>query len=220
MDEKLIGRRVAFSRLNNSQYEKKLDYGVITGFCSFIKGNYSVEREGDARKLSFRRDELALVAEEGSTPPLHPETQPMETFVYLNGKFWDRVSNTPEEMAKSLGAELVSQEEFDHEICGRSIRCQLSIPFRVIGISDNRNAFGLFGVIAVNRKGHVYQFASNDIYLPKKGEDLKPPFNGHRPADEPQQDEGYPCWASMGFEIPERLKADMPENLLKEIFKD
>jgi hypothetical protein len=51
----------------------------------------------------------------------------METFVYIGGRFHDRVSNKPEEVATSLGARIVSCEEFDHEVCGRSVRCDLSL---------------------------------------------------------------------------------------------
>jgi hypothetical protein len=51
----------------------------------------------------------------------------MECFVYIDGRFWDRVSNTPAEIAKSLHAEVVSQEEFDHEVCGPSVRCELRL---------------------------------------------------------------------------------------------
>ena len=51
----------------------------------------------------------------------------METFAYIDGQFWDRVSNTPEEVAQSLGARVVSQEEFVHGVCGPSIRCELRL---------------------------------------------------------------------------------------------
>jgi hypothetical protein len=78
--------------------------------------------------------------------------------------------------------------------------------FRVIAISGNRNAFGLRGVVVVNQRGHVCQFASNDLNLPNLNADLQPPM--HR---------GKPLWALMGFEISERLP-DMPAHLLSQVF--
>jgi hypothetical protein len=60
----------------------------------------------------------------------------METFVHIGGRFHDRVSNTPEEVAASLGARIVSCEEFDHQVCGPSLRCEvefeeIAVPKRV-----------------------------------------------------------------------------------------
>jgi len=78
--------------------------------------------------------------------------------------------------------------------------------FRVIAISDNQNAFGLRGVVVVNRRGQVYQFASNDLNLPKRNADLQPPIRN-----------GKPLWSLAGFEIPERLP-DMPPHLLSHVF--
>ena len=49
----------------------------------------------------------------------------MERFVYLNGKFLDRVSNTAEEMAKSLNAEIERIEPFNDAICGESEKVYL-----------------------------------------------------------------------------------------------
>ena len=49
----------------------------------------------------------------------------METFVYLNGKFIDRVSDKPERMAESLNARIVAVKEFKHPICGKSWRVEL-----------------------------------------------------------------------------------------------
>ena len=44
----------------------------------------------------------------------------MERFIYLNGEFFDRVSNTAEEMARSLKATILKVEPFNHPICGPS----------------------------------------------------------------------------------------------------
>jgi hypothetical protein len=49
----------------------------------------------------------------------------MERFVYLNGQFFDRVSNTAEEMVKSLKAEIERIEPFNDAICGESEKIYL-----------------------------------------------------------------------------------------------
>jgi len=42
----------------------------------------------------------------------------MERFVYLNGEFFDRVSNTADEMARSLGATVEAIKPRISETCG------------------------------------------------------------------------------------------------------
>ncbi len=49
----------------------------------------------------------------------------MERFVYLNGVFFDRVSNTAEELACSLNAWIARVEPFEDVICGPSERVYL-----------------------------------------------------------------------------------------------
>jgi hypothetical protein len=44
----------------------------------------------------------------------------MERFVYLDGSFFDRVSNTAEEMAHSLNAVVESVEPYHSAVCGQS----------------------------------------------------------------------------------------------------
>lgn len=44
----------------------------------------------------------------------------MERYVYLNNKFFDRVCNTAEEMARSLKAEIVSVKPYNCPMCGQS----------------------------------------------------------------------------------------------------
>ena len=48
----------------------------------------------------------------------------MEKFVYLDGKFFDRVSDRASWIAESFGqkARMVSTKFFVHDICGGSIR--------------------------------------------------------------------------------------------------
>ncbi len=49
----------------------------------------------------------------------------MERFVYLDGDSFDRVSNTAEEMARSLHAWIARVEPFNDPICGPSERVYL-----------------------------------------------------------------------------------------------
>ena len=42
----------------------------------------------------------------------------MERLVYLNGEWWDRVSNTPDEVAKELGAEIEYTKILDDTLLG------------------------------------------------------------------------------------------------------
>jgi hypothetical protein len=53
-------------------------------------------------------------------------TPGVEKFVYLNGKFWDRVSTKPEQVARSLDAKIVSVSRFIHPVCGTSWKVELS----------------------------------------------------------------------------------------------
>lgn len=48
-----------------------------------------------------------------------------ERYVYLDGEFLDRVSNTAQEMAQSVTAEIVSVERFEHNITGMSEKVML-----------------------------------------------------------------------------------------------
>ena len=50
----------------------------------------------------------------------------MEIFVYIDGKFYDRMSGNETLIAFSLGADWVSREVFDHAVCGKSVRLNLS----------------------------------------------------------------------------------------------
>jgi hypothetical protein len=52
----------------------------------------------------------------------------METYVYLDGEFWDRVSTGPEAVARALGAEVESLEETRDPVCGRALRLELRHP--------------------------------------------------------------------------------------------
>jgi len=50
----------------------------------------------------------------------------MERFIYINGAFFDRMSNTPEEIARSLKATILKVVPFDHSICGASEKVYLT----------------------------------------------------------------------------------------------
>jgi hypothetical protein len=71
----------------------------------------------------------------------------METFVNIDGRFHDRVSNKPDEIAASLGARIVSCEEFDHEVCGRSLRCE--VEFEEIMVPKRMSARTMAGKLQV-----------------------------------------------------------------------
>lgn len=43
----------------------------------------------------------------------------MERYIYVNGQFWDRVSNTAEEVARDCGAIVERVEPYNCSICGK-----------------------------------------------------------------------------------------------------
>jgi hypothetical protein len=50
----------------------------------------------------------------------------MERYIYLDGEFFDRVNNTAEEMADSLGARIEKVEPYDCPMCGDSEKVYLT----------------------------------------------------------------------------------------------
>jgi len=86
--------------------------------------------------------------------------------------------------------------------------------FKVVGLSDNTNSFGLRGVIFVAKDGEAWQAGANSINCPEKGDTIKLIYR--------EVSEGvlskYPDFPA-GFEIPER-KPDPPAALLKEFFPE
>jgi hypothetical protein len=80
------------------------------------------------------------------------------------------------------------------------------VEFKVATISTNYNAFGLRGVILVGRDGVVYEVASGDLNLPKKGEVVRVKVEG-----------GSPAFHKKGWEVPAR-KPDAPPRVIQEVW--
>lgn len=53
----------------------------------------------------------------------------MERFIYIDGVFVDSVSNTPQEIARSLGCKMLYEEKFIDPIYGLSERVYLTPIF-------------------------------------------------------------------------------------------
>ncbi len=80
--------------------------------------------------------------------------------------------------------------------------------FRVASVSENANSFGLTGMYLMDKNGETWQVGANHLNVEKKGTDVSVNCSA----------EGYPDWASKGYEIPERLPQDAPQNVVDEIF--
>ena len=78
--------------------------------------------------------------------------------------------------------------------------------YKVVAVSENRNEFGLRGIVVIGKDGSAWQFGSNDNNLPEEGHIFS--FFGE------------PSWSSLGFEIPERLSPDPPPELVNRIWPD
>ena len=75
--------------------------------------------------------------------------------------------------------------------------------FRVAAVSTNTNSFGLWGVVVVSRSGEAWQLGGNDLHKPEVGSELAPEIKS-----------GVPCWGRLGYEIPERLHPNAPEDVI------
>jgi len=51
----------------------------------------------------------------------------MERYIYVNGQFWDRVSNTAEEVARSCGAVIEKVEPYHSVVLGECENVYLRI---------------------------------------------------------------------------------------------
>jgi len=78
--------------------------------------------------------------------------------------------------------------------------------FKVASVSENRNSFGLRGMILVARDGEAWQVAANNLNEKKKGEILKVPSFG-----------GKVDFSYLEFEIPERV-VDAPPGVVEEVW--
>lgn len=92
----------------------------------------------------------------------------------------------------------------------------MSVQFKVAAVSDNRNAFGLKGVVLVAQTGLAVQVGSNDINLPQKGQILR--VAGNPPGTPwPSSDLGTLDFSGFGFEIPERI-LDAPAQVIAQVW--
>lgn len=80
--------------------------------------------------------------------------------------------------------------------------------FRVVAVSDNTNAFGLYGVVLVARDGEAWQVGLNHLRVQSfsRGSDVTIRVNG------PER-----LWHEIGAEIPERIE-DAPKEVLEEVY--
>jgi len=85
---------------------------------------------------------------------------------------------------------------------------KMVMAFKVVSVSSNRNSFGLAGMILVARSGEAWQVGASHLNVKKKGDVVRVPV----------ESPGQRDWAALGFEIPERLKQDAPDGVIKEIW--
>lgn len=67
--------------------------------------------------------------------------------------------------------------------------------FTVASVSENRNSFGLTGMILMARDGEAWEVGASHLYVKAKGDIINVPVVGKTGRN----------FASMGFEIPTRL---------------
>ena len=73
------------------------------------------ETDPASSPIGFTEDNLASYIHAGR-----------QTFVYLDGQFYDRTTKTPRQMAEVLAATVRSVEVFPYPHCGLALRCQLT----------------------------------------------------------------------------------------------
>lgn len=79
--------------------------------------------------------------------------------------------------------------------------------FRVAAVSRNQNSFGLTGMILIAADGEAWQVGANHLNVRKKGSTVPVVVVGVHGRD----------FASLGFEIPERLP-EAPEKVVAEVW--
>ena len=68
------------------------------------------ETDPASSPISFTEDNLAAYIHDGR-----------ETFVYLDGQFYNRTTKTPQQMAEALSATVMSVEAFPYPPCGLAL---------------------------------------------------------------------------------------------------
>lgn len=79
--------------------------------------------------------------------------------------------------------------------------------FKVVGVSQNRNSFGLAGVVVMAKSGEAWEIGANHVSTPKVGDMLNIPLDIKT---------NSPIWAN--YEIPRRL-INAPPAVVKEVWK-
>lgn len=85
---------------------------------------------------------------------------------------------------------------------------KLVVPFKVASVSANTNSFGLTGMILIAKNGEAWQVGANSLNVKKKGDVIRVPVDERRGLE----------WWTLGFEIPERLKENAPEGVIREVW--
>ena len=86
-----------------------------------------------------------------------------------------------------------------------------TVKFKVVTISQNRNSFGLYGVIIIDRDGHAWQIGVNYINLPKKGDVVNAWVSS-------KTNDLYRI-AEISYEIPQQLDK-APPPVVKEVWSE
>lgn len=79
--------------------------------------------------------------------------------------------------------------------------------FTVASVSENRNSFGLTGMILMARDGEAWEVGASSLYVKVKGDIIHIPVVGRTGRN----------FASIGFEIPHKLP-DAPAGVVEEVW--
>ncbi len=90
---------------------------------------------------------------------------------------------------------------------------QVQDIFKVIAVSDNHNAFGLYQFIAVSRTGQAFKLHTGSLYKPTKGQDITLVFDVLK-----NEYLRFSHIAGIPDEIPEEISR-APKEVINEIFK-
>lgn len=79
--------------------------------------------------------------------------------------------------------------------------------FKVVGISSNRNSFGLYGVILIAQDGDAWEVAASQHCIPRRGSVVTVPV-----------EDSVLLWSELGYEIPTALPV-APVPVIREAWK-
>lgn len=79
--------------------------------------------------------------------------------------------------------------------------------FKVWGVSENTNAFGLYGIRLMNRRGHFYEVGASYLHAPKKGEVIRVKTRNDSP-----------LFGLLSFETSERKYPNAPTNVITAVW--